>query len=478
MGVFEIFSRPGAAKAKPIQGSQPTSRVARLIAEQVPGGQAVFTDQSARSLIKNSWEVNPYVFAGIDMLGEAVPEVPLILYRVGKGETAKSLETKLKNKTISEQRQFQKKAKEDGTIKEVEVSHPWYQLQKQPNPTQTWDELVTDLVSWYKLTGDAFLETCWGESSGLPLALYSWNVERTQVLGGYTDRGAEIGGYRYTVRGTPLDVEIDAITHWKTFNPSNDFYGFPPLKAAALASDTIVAGSRWNVNVLQNSGKPSGILTVEESEEGAVNEPALEKILTQVRSWIGFKNAGKPAVIGVPKGASVKWTPTAQTAQELDWLRGVNLSLTQVAIVLRIPSILLGDANSKTFNNYSEARKAFYQDAVFPLVRALCAQFQRAFIWRYGPEYILLPNFDAISAVQEEQAQKAEWLGKTFGRGGISQNEFRFGLGFDAVAGGERFVYEIPGLAKAAQTEDTSPAVKSGGCNHESPKTESPFDRY
>lgn len=407
------FFRPKAAPA-PVEAK--ASAFAGLIASQYPPGQAIWTPENYESLARRSYRINPYVFTAIRLLSQGVASVPWVLSKVGAG----------------------------GALQEVEA-HPLLALLANPNPAQGWAAVSEAWSAYYLLSGNGFLELVAATPERPPVELWVARSDRMQAVASQGDQG--VGAWEYRVGGMTRRVDAADVVQLRSFNPLDDWYGMPPILAALRSSDAIVAAQEWHTGTLQNSARPSGILKVKASQHGP--EGALDALVSQIRTWVGGRNSGKPAVLAVPDGGDVDWQQAALDAKELDFLGGIALSARQVGLVFGVPSVLLGDVEAQTFANYAQARKALWEEGVIPLLERMASELNRGLAPRFGDGLVLRPNLDGVGALQEDQAAKAKWVGGLFAQGLLTQNEGRLALGWDEAPEGDRFAYEIEGLAKA-----------------------------
>jgi phage portal protein BeeE len=53
---------------------------------------------------------------------------------------------------------------------------------------------------------------------------------------------------------------MEEISYLKLPDPTNEFLGFSPLRAAAYNIDGNNASDKWNFSMIKNGARPSGIL--------------------------------------------------------------------------------------------------------------------------------------------------------------------------------------------------------------------------
>lgn len=437
MGLKDFF-RKAAPTAQP-ENSQPESAVADALRAQFVSNSAVWNPTDPQTLVAHAYERNPYVHTAINLVAEGVAELPFTLFEV-KGKKAKAVKQVRKQLFSDLSPTAYYAAKASGDLSEAPENSPAAMVLGKPNPEQDFSALVQDILTWWLISGDAFLEKA-RSTRGTIGALYVHRPERVKYVPGVPPQ------WEFRIGADVRRFPAADIAHWRRFSGSHDIYGCSPLKAASRSVDLINAAQAWQVSTLQNGARPSGILEIQPPPAATTGDGTLTKWVRRVQGLLGPKNAGKPFVLETPHGSMTKWTQTAYAPADLDWLGGVRLSAAQVAMVYRVPPIMLGDTESSTYSNMQEARKGLYQDAIFPTSLRFCKWFTAHVLSEFAPNLVLLPDFDNVQAAQEDKAKQAEWTVKVFTSGLIRRNEGRSVLGWaaDPVLG-ELYADQIKGL--------------------------------
>lgn len=416
-----LLGRAGAAKASAVG-----PMIARLYANQ-----PVWSKRDFEKLAREAYQQNAIVNACISKLAAEAALIPIVVYK-GKGDKRKEVE-----------------------------DHPILDLLRRPNPELDGVGLLTACLSYYKITGNLFLERT-GEDDLARMELYPWRPDRTTVLPG---SDGLVAAYEYAVGGARRRIEIDhdslqrPIMHMKTFNPTDDWYGMSPLDACAWAIDITNEASAWNLGILKNAGAPSGALVYEGNEQGGHAMP--EKMYEQLRAEIedkisGARNAGRPLLLE----GGLKWQQMSLNPEQMQYVEGALHAARQIAFTLGVPPMMLGIPGDNTYSNYQEARQAFYQDEVIPLLRRFLGQLTHWFQRQLGEGVYLdldLDNVDALSLVRQQNWDRV-------GRSDfLTINEKRLALGYDAVDGGDD-VYVGAGLLPLSMSGDIM-----GGAAEEEP---------
>ena len=133
----------------------------------------------------------------------------------------------------------------------------------------------------------------------------------------------------------------------------------------------------------------------------------------------------------------------------MDFIKNKEVTATDILIALGVPPEIMG-LGQKTFSNYKEARLAFYEDTILPLMDSL----------RDGLNYWLTPTFgdglyldydkDDIEALVYRREQKYTSLQNV---NFLTQNEKRESVGYEAVDGWDVFV-----IGSSVMDQPTPPA--------------------
>lgn len=242
-----------------------------------------------------------------------------------------------------------------GGEKEEILDHPMLSLFKRPNKEQGCASFLHAIASYYCIAGNAYIEAA-SDSNLVPQYLYTLRPERMTVIPDSINR---VSGYKYTQNGESVSFVNDEILHFKDFHPSNDWYGLSPIAVAALSVDSFKGQQRWNRNLIENGGNPSGILTVEDD----IAPGAIDDMRKKFAEMFGQGQQGT----FIAEGGKMKWEPTGMSARELDFVKSQALSSLQIAQVFNVPPELIG-LQPATYQNRREARKALYTEVVLPML--------------------------------------------------------------------------------------------------------------
>ncbi len=367
-------------------------------------GKPVHTEANYEGFAKQGYTKNIAVFSAISKIATSCAGVNWVLY-----------------------------SKKGRNLSEIE-EHPLLKLWERPNPLQSTSEFIESAVGFYKITGNSYIES--NRVGNKVLELWPARPDKMKVIPnarGYVQQYLfEHGGVKRTWDVDQVKL-TSPILHWKSFNPINDWYGLSPLQAAMLSIDQNNSVQKWNLALLQNSATPSGVLQMEATQgniRGTLNDEQHKKLKAQFDEWHqGARNAGRPMIME----GGLTWKTISLSPKEMDFINSKEVSAVDICVALGVPPEMMG-LGEKTYNNYREAKLAFWEDTNLPTLDSL----------RDGLNYWLAPVFgdnlyldydrDDIEALQYRREQKFTSLANVKF---LTINEKREAVGYEARDDGD-----------------------------------------
>ena len=368
-----------------------------------------WTRKDIANLTKAGYQNCSTVYACVNLIVEAAAAVPWSLY---------------------------KRPSEAGGKTEKVESHELLELLRRPNDQEGGAAFIKNTLAFYLIGGNSYMIKA-GPITGPPDELYLLRPDRVTIIKG--NKFIPIVGYRYTVNGQAYKPDFKAaeVLHLKAFNPLDDSYGLSPIEVAGKEIDIASMGRDWNMKMLQNDAVPPGALTTEASLEAEQRENLKKLMKEEIQ---GYKNASTPLVLE----GGFKWQTFAITPRDMNWLQSDKMTTRKICSVYKVAPELIGDASSKTFSNYKEARKALYMEAIIPLLAYLRDELNVWLTPMWGDLKVtrLYLDFDknSIEAIKEELDAVYKRQGLAWWR---SINERRISTG-DAEIGKAGDVILIP----------------------------------
>lgn len=344
--------------------------------------------------------------------------------------------------------------KADGSRDQELPNHELSKLIKRPNPYQGQSQWLAEGIGYLMLSGNWYIERVGPDPEGVEQPHELWNLrpDRMTVKGGDTLK--RVAGYRY---GTDLDIKPpEVILHLKRFNPINDWYGMSPITPCNAAINQNNAADEWNFNLFKNYGRPGGWINIK--DEVSENEfTALKKRINE--EMAGTANVGK---IGILTGG-MTWEQTSLNPKDMDFLNMHILNTRKICADFGVPSQLIGDEQAKTYANYAEARKAFYQETILPLLDWIKDELNYWLVPLFGDSLLIDYDKDEVEALQEDRTAviQREILKLTSGEAKL--NEVRDALNDNDLGTDGDVVYVPTSVVPTPINEISGAVIATGG---------------
>ena len=243
------------------------------------------------------------------------------------------------------------------------------ELLKKPNPWQTWDDLIEELVIDYLLTGDFFIYKHGVEDeSGLvpgerPNALYRLAPDRVTVLTGEeVKHPAElIGAYKYEVPGSDSDPAIyepSEVIQLRRPNVHSPYRGAGIVAGAPTLFDLELALMAAKEAYSRNGNRLSGVLETDRT----VPDNLITKLKREFNGlFAGADAAGMTAVLS----AGVKYNPIQSNARDAETVAVSKESAERILAMFRVPKGKLGLPAGE---DPGEERREFANGMIRPLL--------------------------------------------------------------------------------------------------------------
>lgn len=360
-----------------------------------PGQAAWSVDTNAKAYASEAYQKNVVAYRAVSAVAEAVASVPWTAWR-GDVEVTQS---------------------------------PLLDLIAQPNSGMSGREYMEAKVSYLMISGSAYEEQVTA-TGNLPRELYVHRPDRMTVVPG--SRGVPIA-YVYDINGrkTRWDVDPDtqksAIMHTKLFNPLDDWYGQSPARAGSFAIDQHNESMTWMQSLLQNSARPSGALVMKDGE--TLSDENYNRLKTMIEDqYQGAQNGGRPMLLE----GGMEWQGMGLSPTDMSIIETKYSAARDVALAWGVPPQLLGIPGDNTYANYAEARLAFWEDTILPLLDKLAQDWTNWLGEPFGLE--LRPDLDQIPAIVDKR--KTLWT-MLDASPSLTTNEKREAMGYEPIEGGD-----------------------------------------
>ena len=405
MGLFDIFTK------KKINTLFPTIPMNSQIA--IERGIVTWQGADQRSFVDDGYVANDIVYSIIKLITDKAKIAPFHVYKVVDEKAAK------KYKSLA--------AQKDINLKELETLHKkayelytgdqrLNELLKYPNEEDCWSDLVEQWCGFKLITGNSFIygkliEA--GNNQGKPYELFALPSQYMAIIANINVFPPTRAGYQLYY-GEMWSFDTKEILHDKYFNPQwgvtgGQLYGQSPLRAAAKNLTRSNEAKTAAVASFQNGG-PAGVLFMnDERFDPTSGQAQAQALKTAVSQKGGSANFNSIAV----SGYKVDWKQIGLSPVELNIIESEKWDLKALCNIYGVPSQLLNDSDSKTYNNQREGEKALTLRCAIPLLNSLTENLNRKLHTDWGYKGTnLYVDYD-LSVYGELEANKAEqtaWL--------------------------------------------------------------------
>lgn len=251
----------------------------------------------------------------------------------------------------------------DETMEKEIEHHPLLDKLKHPNPEQSGVAYREAVLGYLFIAGNSYQYAIRSnKKSGPPDELWTLQPDKVKIIPSKT-RG--IIGYEYEDFPKEMNPILpENIAHLRYWSPDDPIYGMSPIEVGAVIIDQQLAARKWNLALMQNMAKPSGIWSsstiLSPNDRNKLEERLNEKHASS-------RNAGKAPVID----GGLEWKPTGLPPSELDWLQSIQYNAANIANLYDMAPQLIGDTSASTYDNMEQAKAASYTEAIFPTLDRL-----------------------------------------------------------------------------------------------------------
>ena len=311
---------------------------------------------------------------------------------------------------------------------EAVENHQILALLNKPNPMQSWEKFLTQMIGSHDIAGEGdVLKIGIGQSVELWPLRPDW-LEITTFSMGLPVTCSYTPSDTYE-ESTVKQYQFSELMIWAEYNPLFRWRGLSPLYSAAYSIDTLNEYAKSNKAMLENGMTPSGVLWT----DSEVSDTSFNRLQEQFNGkYAGAKNSGKPMILD----GGLKWQGMSFSPRDMEFVSGKRLSQLDVCQVLRVPPQIIGIEGSQTFANYEQARAAFYEDEVIPMVNGLLSELLNFLRkdFKLPPTYKLIVDTDGITALEPRRAERNKVID---GLTSLKVDEKRAAMGYESAEGGD-----------------------------------------
>ena len=334
-----------------------------------------------------------------------------------------------------------KRRMQDGTYEHVPNS-PLQMLIDNPNPDQSFYEIMYEAEQSVCLSGNNFLSEIRAGSRGLPVQLWHLPSQYMKIKPG---REKLVDYFEYTESNGTKKIMAEDMIQLKMPNPNDRYFGQPILMAASRAADVDRESADWQRYSLQNRGIADFSI---ELPEGTTQEQA-----------DGFRDAVKerqqsPVNARSPFIGNFKVNEMGQSAKEMDFVESRKNTWSELAAAFGTPLASLGFTESVNLANADAMNRMIYLDTIIPQLELYKRQLTLQLARDFGPEWILDYDLSGIPAMQANLGDKIDNAVKLYNMGvPFNTLDDKLGLGIGEIDGGD-VAFMVSATAPESTPED------------------------
>jgi HK97 family phage portal protein len=261
--------------------------------------------------------------------------------------------------------------------------------------TSAGQGLMETVAAHVLLHGNAYIEIMRGDD-GAPVELYALRPERVSVEA--DTRGWPMA-FLYKAGQATTRMAVENVIHIRTMHPLDDHYGLGCLGAASGAVAIHNAAAKWNKALLDNAARPSGALTYDTGDAGALSGEQFDRLRAELdASFAGAVNAGRPMLLE----GGLKWQALSLSPADMDFVGLKDSAAREIALAFGVPPMLLGLPGDATYANYREANKALWRQAILPLSGKILGALAQGLSGAF-PGLMLDIDLEHITALAEDR---------------------------------------------------------------------------
>lgn len=323
--------------------------------------------------------------------------------------------------------------KSDGTEEEV-PNHPLTLMLRRPNRYFGGSLLRRAVVADRAFTGNGYLYKM-RSGAGRPVGAWyipSWMIEpKWPQTSGNTEF---ISYYEYTVDGRKYQLPTEDIIHFRYgIDPDNPRKGLSPLYSVLREIFTDNEATNYVATILYNLGIPGLVIR---PKEGTINKDQAEQVKEMTMQKFSGDRRGEPLVLGGAADVSViSFSPNELNVDKIN-----SLSEERISAVFGAPAIIVGlgaGLEHSIYNNFHEARSAFWEKSVIPQGQIMCEDLDAQLLGDFSDTARFRVAFDlsTVRALQDNQNDLFTRVDRAVAGGWYTVNEARELTGRDQLPG-------------------------------------------
>lgn len=321
-------------------------------------------------------------------------------------------------------------------------------LLESPNSCQGYHALITDLVTNYLVTGNAFLMVTYG-ARGKPIEMYSLSPIYMQAVGIVPDQPIPslakeylysgfgyAKTFKYEEDGCYLSSEgYSRLFHIKDFVNNAAYYqshfGLSKIHIIFREAQLYSEGNLNNLSNIKRGMNGNTVLYNTDPNSEPLTEDQFSAMRNQIAEKSGSQNSGKTMIL--PVGFDIK--SLGNNNRDMQYYEQHKTMIAAIARIYRIPLPLISE-DSMTYSNFDTAKALLIRNAVLPLSHIINETLTSALLDNTNQEAgtVITINESDIPELRKEEVDISISKRST---GAVTINELRETMGYAPIEGGD-----------------------------------------
>lgn len=301
------------------------------------------------------------------------------------------------------------------------LEHPLIDLFKRPNPFMDGFSFWATVIMYLNIAGNAYALKVRSQSSKW---VQTWLIrpDRVRVV---ADQQKFIRHYEVVGEGgETFEVAVEDMIHWKKRNPVSEFYGMPPLMAAAGRVDIDNYMKDFVKSFFQSAGVPAGVLSLKSKVDAETKKEIKEKWRHDYGGPAGWHEL---LILDQNDATFTSMTsnlgPSGLVVPSLD-----EMNEARICMVFGVPVSLVGarlGVNSSSYANKRSDRESFWDETLSPLYKALAGPVNNQLPRDFPRVKEIQFDLSDVRALRQDVDAVHQRARNDLISGGISIEEFR-----------------------------------------------------
>ena len=307
-------------------------------------------------------------------------------------------------------------------------SHWMLDLINNPNPTQSWSDVVYSLAVNDGLFNNSFAY-CPKRSFDIRNLIMPLPANQVKIVGtgkflNQIDKDGLIKNFEFWYDSQKMEkIELQDMVYMNTPDGINLINSINRIDTLKYPLSNIMSTYNKRNVILENMGA-IGILSSKKSDMGGTIPMTPEEKDEIRKDWVS-RNKDKLVLTE----ADIQWTPMSYPTKDLMLFEELNEDKMALIDAYGLNKYVFSSASDSTFTNVKEGMRMAYQDTIIPEVTQMYQTMSQQ-LGLTAQGLYLKPDFSHIPVLQEDEASKSAVVLSLFEKGVIDSSEARNELGY------------------------------------------------